>query len=131
MAIKELSQRQLRVGQEIKRIIASLIERDEIRNLHPIDTLVTITEARISPDLKYCHVYFISSEDEKTDEVQKAMQLAAGHIRKQIAQKTNLRFVPEIVFMIDESFAQVDRLERLLRDPKVAQDLQKTVSEEE
>lgn len=131
MAIKELSQRQLRVGQEIKRIIASLIERDEVRNILGFDALVTITEARISPDLKYCHVYFVTSKEEKNDEALKLLQLAAGHIRKVIGLKTALRFVPEIVFKIDASYEQVDKIEKLLHHPKVAQDLIKENQDEE
>jgi len=121
---KEPSQRQLRVGQEIKKIIAGEIERDEVRNLEGIDAMVTIMEARVSPDLKYCNVYFITSDDAKNAEVQEALQLAANHFRKVIGRKTELRYVPEITFRIDGSFAEVDKIEKLLRNPKVAQDLQ-------
>ena len=52
MAIKEQSQRQLRVGQEIKRIIAAEINQGRVRNLEGISTLVTVMEAQVSPDLK-------------------------------------------------------------------------------
>lgn len=125
MAIKEQSQRQLRVGQEIKRIIAEEIQHDNVRNLEDIDTMVTITEVQVSPDLKYCNVYFISSDNDKNKEVMGGLQLAAGHFRKVIGKKTTLRYVPEINFRLDETFAEVDRIEKLLRDPKVAQDLEK------
>ncbi len=121
---KEPSQRQLRVGQEIKRIIAGEIERDEVRNLEGINAMVTIMEARVAPDLKYCNVYFITSDDTKNEDVREALQLAANHFRKVIGHKTELRYVPEINFRIDNSFAEVDKIEKLLRDPKVAQDLQ-------
>lgn len=128
MAIKELSQRQLKVGQEIRRVIAGLIERGDVRNLHDIKTLITITEARVSPDLKYCNVFFISSND-KDIEVLKALQLAAGYFRKQVGERTGLRYVPEVVFMIDESFAEVDKIEKLLHDDKVQRDLRKASEE--
>ena len=85
--------------------------------------MVTIMEARVSPDLKYCNVYFITSDDTKNEEVREGLQLAANHFRKVIGAKTELRYVPEITFRIDNSFAEVDRIEKLLRDPKVAQDL--------
>lgn len=120
---KEPSQRQLRVGQEIKKIIAGQIERSEVRNLEGVNVMVTIMEARVSPDLKYCNVYFITSDDTKNEEVREGLQLAANHFRKVIGAKTELRYVPEITFRIDNSFAEVDRIEKLLRDPKVAQDL--------
>lgn len=125
MADKEPSQRQLRVGQEIKKILAEQIERGEVRNLHGMDVLVTIMEARISPDLKYCNVYFIASKKEKYEEVRNALQLAATHFRKIIANKLKMRYTPELNFRIDDSFEQVDKIEQLLRNPKVAQDLNK------
>lgn len=121
---KELTQRQLRVGQEIKRIIAGLIERDEIRNLMGLGALVTVTEARISPDLKYCNVYIITSHKEKDKIAQEALQLAANYIKKTIGKNTNLRSVPELVFRIDDTFEQVDKIEQLLHHPKVRQDLE-------
>lgn len=123
MAIKELSQRQLMVGQEIRRIIAGLIERGEIRNLHDIKALVTITEVRVSADLKYCYVFFVSSDDNQNKDILKGLQLAANYFRKQIYAKTELRYAPEVVFKIDESFAEADKIEKILHDEKVQRDL--------
>lgn len=123
MAIKELSQRQLKVGQEIRRIVAGLIERGEIRNLQDIKTLVTVTEVRVSADLKYCNVYFIASDETLNKEVLEGLKLAANYFRKQVAAKTDLRYVPEIVFKIDESFAEADKIEKLLHDDRVRRDL--------
>lgn len=120
---KEPTQRQLRVGQEIKRIIAGLIEKGEVRNLIGIDTIVTVTEAHVSPDLKYSNVYIMTLNGQYIDEVMKALTLAAGHFRKEISKVTNLRCVPEINFRIDDTFEAVDKIEKLLRDPKVQQDL--------
>lgn len=131
MAIKEQSQRQLRVGQEIKKIIAAEIDHEEVRNLEGINTMVTITEVRISPDLKYANVYFITSHSDKNEQVREALQLAASHFRKVVGRRTALRYVPEFVFRIDNTFAEVDRIEALLRDPKVQEDLRKPSSGEE
>lgn len=130
MVVKEQSQRQLRVGQEIKKIIAAEIQHDNVRNLQGIDTMVTITEVQLSADMKHCNVYFISSDNDKNTEVMGGLQLAAGHFRKIIGQKTTLRYVPEINFRLDETFAEVDKIEKLLRHPKVAQDLEKPDDEE-
>ncbi|MFI3241585.1 MAG: 30S ribosome-binding factor RbfA [Alphaproteobacteria bacterium] len=122
---KELTQRQLQVGQEIKRIIADMISKDEIRNLQGIgNCLVTVTEARISPDLKYCNVYIITSVKEKEIEVLGALQLAAHFIRKQIGAKTHLKYIPTINFRIDNTFEEVDKIQKLLHNPKVKQDLE-------
>ncbi len=123
MAIKEQSQRQLRVGQEIKKIIAGEINQGKVRNLEGIDTLVTIVEVQVSPDLKYADVYFITSNAETDKQVLEGLQLAANHFRKVVAANTTLRFVPEIRFRIDDSFAEADKIEKLLHDPKVTRDL--------
>ena len=131
MAIKEQSQRQLRVGQEIKKIIAAEIDHEEVRNLEGINTMVTITEVQISPDLKYANVYFITSHSDKNEQVREALQLAASHFRKVVGRRTTLRYVPEFVFRIDNTFAEVDRIEALLRDPRVQEDLRKPSSDEE
>ena len=123
MAEKEPSQRQLRVAQEIKKIIAQFINRGEVRNLEGINALVTITKVTVSPDLKYCTVWFITSNGDFLQEVLGGLQLAANYFRKQVAFKTALRYVPEINFRVDKSFEEVDKIEKLLHDPHVAQDL--------
>ena len=120
---KEPSQRQLRVGQEVRKILASMIEKDEIRNLQSIDTLITITEVKVSPDLKYAFVYLMTGNGEKLNEVMEGLQLAANYLRKQVSAKLQLRYAPELVFKIDDTFEQVEYIEKLLRNPKVQQDL--------
>ena len=123
MAEKEPSQRQLRVAQEIRKIIARFIDRGEVHNLEGIDTLVTITQVTVSSDLKYCTVWFIASNNDLLQEVLGGLQLAANFFRKQVAAQTSLRYVPEINFRVDKSFEEVDKIEKLLKHPHVAQDL--------
>lgn len=118
-----MSQRQLRVAQEIRKIITQFIDRGEIHNLEGIDTLVTVTNVTVSPDLKYCTVWFITSNGEYLQEVLGGLQLAANFFRKQIGLKTSLRVVPEINFRVDKTFEEVDKIEKLLHHPHVAQDL--------
>ena len=123
MADKEPSQRQLRVAQEIKKIIARFIDRGEVHNLEGINTLVTVTKVTVSPDLKYCTVWFITSNNDVLQEVLGGLQLAANFFRKQVASQTSLRYVPEINFRVDKTFEEVDKIEKLLQVPHVAQDL--------
>ncbi len=120
---KEPSQRQLRVGQEIKRILAGFIQKGEVRNLEGINTIVTITEVKVSPDLKYASVYLMTLNNDHLQEVIGGLQLAANYLRKQISARMQLRYTPELVFKVDKSFEQVEKIEKLLRDPKVAKDL--------
>ena len=123
MSNKEPSQRQLRVGQEIRRIVSAEIERGEVRNLQGIDTMVTVTEVTVSPDLKYATAYIMTLNGSYLDEVMEGLSLAANHFRKSVGRNTNLRYVPEIVFRVDDTFAEVDKIERLMHDPRVQQDL--------
>ena len=111
------------MAQEIRKIIVNFIDRGEVHNLEGIDTMVTVTKVTVSPDLKYCTVWFITTNDKYLQEVLGGLQLAANFFRKQVAAKTSLRYVPEINFRVDKSFEAVDKIEKLLRDPKVAQDL--------
>ena len=125
MALKELSQRQLRVGQEIKRIIAEEINQGRVRNLEPIDTLVTIMETTVSPDLKYADVYFVTTNGELDEKVREALQLAANHFRKVVATRAVRRGVGGGRGWMDNTMAEADKIEKLLHDPKVQEDLKK------
>ena len=121
---KEPSQRQLRVGQEIKKVIASMLEKGEIRDEVVQNSFITITEARISPDLKYCNVYLMTLNGDKITEVVKAMNEYAWFVRKQLGAKLKLRYTPEVNFRVDDTFEQFDNIARLLRYPSVALDLE-------
>ena len=125
MRVKEQSQRQLQVAQEIRRILASLIESGEVRNLHEVNALVTISEVRVSPDLKYAFVYMITSVDSENKKALDALTLAANYLRKQVSKKMSLRYTPELVFKLDESFAAVDKIDKILNTDKVKKDLDK------
>ena len=125
MAVKEQSQRQLRVGQEIKKIIAQMIEKGDLRDPWFSEAFITITEVNVSPDLKYATVYVMTLNGKNIDEAIERLNASAWLLKKQIGSKLQLRYTPDLKFVEDDSFAQVDKIEQLLRDPKVAQDLSK------
>ena len=122
---KEPSQRQLRVAQEIKKIIAGALERGEVRNPLILESLITITDVDISPDLKLCTVYFMTLNGEKLGQIEDDLNAETWGLKKLIASKLKLRYTPDLNFRMDTSFAEVDRIEKLLRDPKVAKDLER------
>ncbi len=126
MAIKEVSQRQLRVGQEIKKVITSVLERGDVRSTELSEAFITVTEVRVSPDLKYAHAYIMTLNAQNLGQVVEQLNAEAWVFKKQIGAKLQLRYTPELTFRVDDSFAEVDKIEKLLRDPKVAQDLSKT-----
>ena len=121
---KEPSQRQLRIAREIKKIIAGALERGDVRNPILTESLITITDVDISPDLKYCTVYFMTLNGQNLGQIEDDLNAESWGMKKIIASKLKLRYTPDLNFRMDESFAEVDRIEKLLRDPKVAKDLE-------
>ncbi|MBP5698914.1 MAG: 30S ribosome-binding factor RbfA [Alphaproteobacteria bacterium] len=126
---KEPSQRQKRVAQEIKKIIAGALEKGEVRNPTILDYLVTITDVDISPDLKLCTIYFMTLNGKNLGQIEDDLNAETRGLKKLIASKLKLRYTPELNFRMDMSFAEVDRIEKLLRDPKVAKDLGRKVED--
>lgn len=124
MQSKEPSQRQKRIAQEIKKIVASVLESGKVRNPLILDNFITISDVDISPDLKYCTVYFMTLNGQSLGQIEDDLNAEAWNFKKAIASKMSLRYTPDINFRMDTSFAEVDRIEKLLRDPKVAQDLE-------
>lgn len=122
---KEPSQRQLRVGQEIKRVITSVLERGDFRSKEIRDAFITVTEVRVSPDLKYAFAYIMTLNGKNLGIVLEMLNAEKWIFKKEIASKLQLRYTPELTFRVDDTFAEVDRIEKLLRHPKVAQDLVK------
>lgn len=110
-----MSRRTDRVGEAIQALVADLLVR-EIKD--PRIGLVTITAARVSPDLRHARVYFscLGDEEQRTRSL-RGLRSAAGFIRSQIARQLNLRTAPEVVFEFDPSLEQADRLSRLLKEP--------------
>ena len=118
------SQRQLRVGEEIRHALAELFERETFRDPDLVDVSVTVTEVRVGPDLRTATVYVMPLGGGGTDKVVVALGRVKSFLRRHIAQAVQLRFVPDLYFRVDETFDEATRIERLLRDPAGARDLE-------
>ena len=121
---KEPSQRQLRVAQEIKRVITSVLERGDLRAKEIREAFITVTEVRVSPDLKYATAYIMTLNGKNLGLVLEMLNAEKGVFKKQIGLKLQLRYTPELSFRADDTFVEVDRIEKLLKHPKVLQDLE-------
>ncbi len=119
------TQRQLRVGEEIRHILASVLLRGDIPWPHGFvpPTTVTVTEVTVSPDLKNAIAYVMPLGGEKLKETVKALNAASGFFRYAIGKAVTLRHVPMVKFFADESFIEAQRIEKILLDPVVAKDL--------
>jgi len=123
---KQPSQRQLRVAQEIQRVITSVLERGDLRAKEIREAFITVTEVRVSPDLKYATIYIMTLNGQNLGLVLEMLNAEKGVFKKQIGAKLKLRYTPEITFRADDTFIEVDKIEKLLKHPKVAQDLKQT-----
>jgi len=120
------SQRQLRVGELIRHALAEMLGRGEVRDPDLEGLVVTITEVRPSPDLRTATVFVMPLGGVGGELVLGALGRAAPFIRGRIAREVDLRFAPELRFALDESFDEATRIEKLLRSPRVARDLDRT-----
>ena len=100
---QELSQRQLRVGQEVRKVIAEAIEQGEVRSPEIAEAFITITQVVMSPDLKYATVYLMTLNGKNLGVVLEQMQAEKWLFKKLVAAKLKLRFTPEINFRVDDN----------------------------
>lgn len=120
---QELSQRQLRVGQEVRRVIAEAIEQGDVRSPELAEAFITITQAVMSPDLKYATVYLTTLNGKNMGVILEQLTAEKWLFKKLLAAKLKLRFTPEINFRVDDTFDEVERINKLMNDPKVQADL--------
>jgi len=120
---KAPSQRQLRVGEELRHAVAWILERGEIRDPGLGDAPVTVTEIRVSPDLRYATAYVMPLGGGNTEQVVAALNRAAPFVRRRIGRAVKLRYLPNLNFVADTTFDQAQHIDALLRDPAVARDL--------
>ena len=126
------SQRQLRVGEQVRHAVAQILSRGEIRDDVLNNTVVSITEVRMSPDLKIatCFISIVGNTDVQT--VIKALANNAKFLRGRVApQLRQMKYMPEFRFRPDTSFDNFAKIDALLRSPEVARDLQHDDSDTE
>ena len=120
---EDQSVRLLKVGERVRHILSELLARgeahDEVLRAHNI----SVTEVRMSPDLRNAKVYVkpLLGEDEAV--VIKALRTNTAFFQREVAQRLGLKFAPKLQFRADESFDEASRIEELLDDPKVRRDL--------
>lgn len=122
-ANKGPSQRQLRVSEVLRHALSDVLNRGEIRDPVLAESVITVVEVTASPDLRRATAYVMPLGGENQEEVLAALSRAARFIRGQVAREIELKYAPELEFRIDSSFDYADKVGNLLRDRKVAQDL--------
>jgi len=119
------SQRQLRVGELIRHAIAEMLTRGDVHDPVIEGHLITVPEVRMSPDLRLATVYVMPMGGRDADDVVAALERNKKYMRGEVAHAVNLKFAPDLRFHIDDRFAEAERIDKLLRSPQVARDLEK------
>ncbi len=117
------SQRQLRVGEEIRHALAWVLERGEVRDPALAGRVVTVTEVRVSPDLTNATAFVVPLGGGDPSTVLDALNRAVPFLRHEIGHRVRLRKVPRLSFKADTSFDEAARIETLLHRPDVMRDL--------
>ena len=122
-APKPPSQRQLRVAEEIRHVLAGVFARGEIRDPDLADVLITVTEVRISPDLKHATAFVTRLGRSDIGQKLPALRRVAPFLRAQLARVLRLRFAPEVHFQVDTTIDNAMHIDALLHAPEVSRDL--------
>lgn len=117
------SVRLLKVGEQVRHVISGLLTRgavhDEVLTAHS----VSVTEVRMSPDLRQAKVYVKPLLGADEDKVLKALRTNTAFFQREVAQRLKLKYAAKIQFRADESFDEAGRIDALLADPRVVRDL--------
>jgi ribosome-binding factor A len=121
--VKGPSQRALRAGELVRHALAEILARGEVHDPVIETHLITVPEVRMSPDLRLATAYVMPLGGQDTTAVLAALERNTRYLRGEVAHRVNLKFAPDIRFRIDERFDEAERIERLLRSPRVRRDL--------
>jgi len=112
------SQRQLRVGELIKQSLGQIFLRDEAK-LPSLETKnITVTEVRMSPDLKNAKAYVIPLGGKDTEKIVDILTKFSYLIRKSLSKKIDMKFLPRVSFVSDKSFDYAEKIEKLIQKNK-------------
>ncbi len=117
------SQRQLRVGELIRRTLSDVLIRGDVHDEDLNGMSITVGEVRTSPDLKIATAFVLPLGGGDADAAIAALRRNRGELRRLLAKGLTLKFAPELRFQIDETFDRMDETRRMLDAPQVRRDI--------
>lgn len=117
------SVRLLKVGEQVRHILSELLMRGEVHDDVLTVHSVSVTEVRMSPDLRHATVYVKPLLGNDEEIVLKALRTNTAFFQREVAQRLKLKYAARLKFLGDESFDEASRIDRLLADPRVQRDL--------
>lgn len=121
------SVRLLRVGERVRHVLSEVLSRGDVHDDVLASHMVSVTEVRMSPDLKHATVFVKPLLGSDEEEVLAALKRNVRYLRGEVSRRVNTKYAAALKFLLDESFDEGGKIDTLLRDPKIARDL----SEEE
>jgi ribosome-binding factor A len=125
------SQRQLRVGEMLRHALAEVLRENDIRDPDLDGVSVTITQIKPSPDMRYATVYCEPLGGQNAKEIVAALNRHKGFLRGEMGRLLTMKFTPDLRFVEDESFAEAQKIETILKSPEVQRDLSASDDDEE
>jgi ribosome-binding factor A len=117
------SVRLLRVGEQVRHVLSELLQRGEVHDDVLQSHLVSVTEVRMSPDLRHATVFVKPLLGQDEEVVLKALRQNTAFFQREVAQRVRTKYAAKLKFLADESFDEGSHIDRLLRTGHVAQDL--------
>ena len=117
------SQRQLRVGEEIRRVLARVFERGGLRDPDLHDVSLTVTEVSVAPDMRQATVWVLPLGGGDDKSILDALGRASGHLSGLAARELSMKYVPRLSFKRDTAFDTSSKIDALLRDPVIQRDV--------
>ena len=117
------SVRLLRVGEQVRHALAGILMRGDVHDETLASHLVSVTEVRMSPDLRHATVFVIPLLGANAQGVLKALRTHTAYLQSEVARRVNTKYAAKLKFLLDESFDEGSHVDALLRSPDVARDL--------
>ena len=123
------SQRQLRVGELIRRALSDVLMRGDLHEPELSGVSITVGEVRTSPDLRVATVFVLPLGGANSEEILAALTRARGELRRAVNKAVKLKFSPELHFVLDESFDRMDETRAMLSEDRVRRDIEPDMDE--
>ena len=123
------SVRLLRVGEQVRHVLSEILMRGDVHDDVLASHVVSVTEVRMSPDLRHATVFVKPLLGADEAQVLKALRTHTAFLQRSVASRVNTKYAAKLKFLADESFDEGSHIDALLRAPKVAQDLRETGEE--
>src|SRR3954462_2970876 len=123
------SVRLLKVGEQVRHVLSEILQRGDVHDETLASHMVSITEVRMSPDLRHATVFVKPLLGKDEEAVLKALRTNTAYLQREVAGRVRMRFAAKLKFLADESFDEGSHVDKLLKNPHVAQDLGQTEDE--